>query len=239
MNDQELPDPLSHGAGPEAARSRRRPSSPENRPSSPENLLARHLDLETSRELVRQYAWLERALFEIAGGWVASIEDPAARVQLETSSRHHVLHAELWEDLTVGLGGSTNDAARPECADDLAPLLQQLRAADNCDTLERMVGYYRVLLPRLIGAYTIHAQRTGRTADLPASRVLRIVLLEEIDEWTRGEIMLQTCLAGKDAITRAARRQEALEIIADSCRFTPATDLIWGSRSRDRATAPE
>lgn len=199
----------------------------------------RHLDMKTSLELVRQYAWLEKSLFEIVGGWVTSIEEPRARVQLETSSRHHVLHAELWEGLIVGLGGSADDEVRPECADDLAPLLQDLRSPDHGGPLEKMVGYYRVLLPRLASAYTIHLQRSDRAAGEPASRILKIVLREEVAEWRSGEILLQAYLDDEDAIMRAAQRQGALETIAHSCRFSPGTDLVWGSSGARPGLGPQ
>jgi hypothetical protein len=70
---------------------------------------------------------------------------------------------------------------------------------------------YRVLLPRLIGAYTYHLNATSSITDAPTMRSLRFVLQDEMDDWREGEMLLQSLIDTPDDVDRAARRQAALE----------------------------
>ncbi len=175
------------------------------------------LTMKDSLEVVRQYAWFERSLFEIVGAWVVSVEEPAIRVCLHVSSRRHVLHAELWEDLFGGLGWVAGDPVIPLPDSVLVDFMQHFRLPDQDGTLERVVGLYRVVLPRLISTYSLHLEHSAQVADAAILRVLKLVLLEDHEEWHQGEMMLQSLLATEADVLAASRRQSELEVLAQRC----------------------
>jgi len=75
-------------------------------------------------------------------------------------------------------------------------------AADQ--TIEKMVGMYRVLVPHLIAAYTFHRNNTSSTTDAPTIRSLDFCLQDDMDEWRDGEMMLQSLIGTPEDAQRAA-----------------------------------
>ena len=80
-------------------------------------------------------------------------------------------------------------------------------------TIEKLVGVYRVLLPRKIGAYTYHLAATSRITDAPTMRSLGFILEDETTDWREGEMVLQSLIQTDDEVARAARRQAELETL--------------------------
>jgi hypothetical protein len=78
-------------------------------------------------------------------------------------------------------------------------------------TIEKLVGVYRVLLPRKIAAYTFHLNATSRITDAPTIRSLRFILQDEMEDWREGEMLLQSLIQTPEEVERASRRQQELE----------------------------
>jgi hypothetical protein len=78
-------------------------------------------------------------------------------------------------------------------------------------TIEKLVGVYRVLIPRLIAVYTYHLNGTSRITDAPTIRSLKFALQDDFDDWRDGEMLIQSLLDTPEKVDRAARRQAALE----------------------------
>src|SRR5919106_180775 len=78
-------------------------------------------------------------------------------------------------------------------------------------TIEKLVGVYRVLLPRKIGAYSYHLNATSRITDAPTIRSLRFILQDEMEDWREGEMLLQSLIQTPEEVERASRRQQELE----------------------------
>jgi hypothetical protein len=78
-------------------------------------------------------------------------------------------------------------------------------------TLEKLVGVYRVLIPRFIAAYTYHLNATSKITDAPTIRSLTFILQDEYEDWRDGEMLIQSMLDTPERVTRAMRRQEELE----------------------------
>ncbi len=78
-------------------------------------------------------------------------------------------------------------------------------------TIEKLVGVYRVLIPRKIAAYTFHLNATSRITDAPTRRSLNFILQDELDDWREGEMLLQSLIATPEEVERAATRQRELE----------------------------
>jgi hypothetical protein len=78
-------------------------------------------------------------------------------------------------------------------------------------TVEKLVGVYRVLLPRKVAAYTYHLAATSRITDAPTIRSLGFILEDETTDWREGEMLLQALIQTGNEVARAAGRQAELE----------------------------
>src|SRR5207244_13533037 len=78
-------------------------------------------------------------------------------------------------------------------------------------TIEKLVGVYRVLLPRKIAAYTYHLAATSRITDGPTIRSLGFILDDEETDWREGEMLLQSLILSDGDVERAAHRAAELE----------------------------
>lgn len=171
---------------------------------------------ETARR-VGHYRWLEMKLFEILGGWVGRCPEPEIKQQLAVHCYHHAFHAELWykrlpelremepERLTVAPNAEFTafvdalEGGSPGPSDD-----------SELDTLDRLVGLYRVLLPQLIATYSYHLNATSTITDGPTIRALELCLRDDVDEWREGEMMIQYLCGSAADVDRAVARHGAL-----------------------------
>lgn len=169
---------------------------------------------------VGQYAWVELQLFEILGGWVQQVPELDVKLQLGTQSYHHAWHAELWRKRLPELADVNPDDLVVPANPALATFFDALRQADGGDkTVEKLVGVYRVTIPRVVAAYSAHLDRTTKVADAPTIRVLKLVLTDAMDDWRDGELLIHTLLATVDDARRANEHQARLEglLVATGC----------------------
>ena len=82
---------------------------------------------------------------------------------------------------------------------------------DQAQTIEKLVGVYRVLIPRKIAAYTYHLNNTSTITDAPTIRSLKLALNDEFEDWRDGEMLLQALIETDDEVERASRHQARLE----------------------------
>jgi len=166
---------------------------------------------ETARR-VGHYKWTEMKLFEALGGWIATVPELDVKMRLGTHCYHHAWHADLWdkrlpelremkpERLTV----PANEAMERFIAEMTAPEAPEL-------TIEKLVGVYRVLIPRFIAAYTYHRNNTSQITDAPTIRSLNFILQDEFDDWRDGEMLLQSLIETDEEVQRAADHQAKLQ----------------------------
>jgi hypothetical protein len=163
-------------------------------------------DIAALARRIARYRWAETTLFEALGGWVATVPEAEIKVCLAAHGAHHAWHAQLWAERMPALPGISPDGP---AAVGLRPVAAALVEPEQ--TIERLVGVYRVALPRLIGAYTAHRRRTSVLTDAPTVRTLTLVLRDELDDWREGELLLQSLIRTPEHAARAAARQGALE----------------------------
>lgn len=167
------------------------------------------LPLVDAARLIGHYSWIESRSFEVLGGWVATVPEPAAKLLLDEHARHHAWHAELWWDRlpeVAGMGpGPLTVPANPSIDGFVAAL------AAPAPTIERLVGVYRVLHPRLVTAYAAHLEAASPITDGPTIRALTLVLADVLADWRQGEKMIQGLLSSAGEVQRAAAHQAQLE----------------------------
>jgi hypothetical protein len=170
--------------------------------------------VEESARRVGHYAWIEMRLFEALGGWVATVPELDVKTTLGRHCYHHAWHAELWVKRLPELREMRPERLIKPPNAELEAFVAALTEPEAADlTIEKLVGVYRVLLPRKIGAYTYHLNATSRITDAPTIRSLGFILDDEITDWREGEMLLQALIRTDDQAGRAACRQADLEVL--------------------------
>ncbi len=166
---------------------------------------------ETARR-VGNYKWAEIKLFEALGGWVATVPELDVKMRLGTHCYHHAWHAELGHKRLPELREMNPDRLTVPANDELVRFVEALVAPEGpAQTIEKLVGVYRVFIPRFIAAYTFHRNNTSAITDAPTIRSLQFMLQDEIDDWRDGEMLLQSLIRSPDDVARAVARQQQLE----------------------------
>ncbi len=175
------------------------------------NELPGRFSVEETARRVGNYKWIEMRIFELLGGWVATVPELDIKLRLGMHCYHHSFHAELWHKRLPQL--REMDPARltlPPNAE-LEAFVDVLADPDRTDdTLLKLVGFYRVLVPQLVGAYTFHRNNTASITDAPTMRALDLTIADDMDEWRDGEMMIQSLLANVEDVERATAHQQRL-----------------------------
>lgn len=168
--------------------------------------------IERTARRIGHYRWWEMRLFELLGAWARSMPEHEAAARLGDHSHRHAWHAELWGDLIPEIEHLSADrvVAAPDGLDDVVGVLEGGAAADS---LDRLAGVYRVVLPRLVAAYGHHLDHTLPATDGPTMRALRLVLGDLTEELQQGERLLQGLVTSPDDVERAGGRARELETI--------------------------
>ena len=168
---------------------------------------------ETARR-VGHYKWIEMRLFEALGGWVATVPELDVKMRLGTHCYHHAWHAELWHKRLPELREMNPDRLTLPANDELVTFVEAMTEPEAPEqTIEKLVGVYRVLLPHKIAAYTFHLNGTSPITDAPTIRSLKFALQDELDDWRDGELMIQSLLDTPEAVQRASAHQARLETL--------------------------
>jgi hypothetical protein len=166
---------------------------------------------ETARR-VGNYKWIEMRLFEALGGWVATVPELDVKLRLGTHCYHHAWHAELWHKRLPELREMNPDRLTVPPNPEMEAFVAALTEPEARDqTIEKLVGVYRVLIPAKIAAYTYHRNNTSTVTDAPTIRSLNFALQDEFDDWRDGEMMLQSLIDSPADIRRAADHQVSLQ----------------------------
>jgi hypothetical protein len=166
---------------------------------------------ETARR-VGNYKWIEMRLFEALGGWVATVPELDVKMRLGTHCYKHAWHAELWHKRLPELREMNPDRLTTPANDEVLAFMTALTAPEAPDqTIEKLVGVYRVLIPHKIAAYTFHLNNTSTITDAPTIRSIKLILSDEFEDWRDGEMMIQSLLETEKEVRRAADHQARLE----------------------------
>lgn len=166
---------------------------------------------ETARR-VGNYRWIEIRLFEVLGGWVATVPELDCKTMLGRHTYHHAWHSELWTKRLPELREMVPDKLTVPANEAVERFVEKLTEPEDKDlTIEKLTGVYRVLIPHKIAAYTYHMNGTSRITDGPTIRSLNFILQDEHEDWTNGEMMLQSLIETPDDVKRAAEWQTELE----------------------------
>lgn len=168
--------------------------------------------MEESARRVGHYKWIEMRLFEVLGGWVATVPELDVKLRLGTHCYHHAWHSELWHKRLPELREMNPERLTAPPNDELVAFVEAMTEPEGPDlTIEKLVGAYRVLIPAKIAAYTYHRNNTSTITDAPTIRSLDFALADEFNDWRDGEMMLQSLIQSEAELDRAIAHQAALQ----------------------------
>src|SRR5438445_12062147 len=178
--------------------------------------------VEESARRVGNYKWVEMRLFEVLGGWVATVPELDVKMRLGTHCYKHAWHAELWHKRLPELREMSPDRLTLPANEGMEAFMEAMTEPEAREqTIEKLVGVYRVLIPHKIAAYTYHLNNTSAITDAPTLRSLRFAIADEIEDWRDGEMMIQSLLRDEEDVARAAAQQQKLEtLIMNPCAIT-------------------
>ena len=137
-------------------------------------------DVEESARRVGNYKWVEMKLFEALGGWVATVPELDVKMRLGTHCYHHAWHAELWHKRLPELREMNPDRLTQPANDALVAFMDAMTEPEAPElAIDKLVGVYRVLIPRKVAAYTYHLNNTSQITDAPTIRSLGFILQDE------------------------------------------------------------
>lgn len=170
--------------------------------------------VDESARRVGNYKWIEMRLFEALGGWIATIPELDVKTMFGRHCYHHAWHAELWHKRLPELREMDQERLAVPANEELVSFVEAMTDPEAKDlTIEKLVGVYRVLIPRKIAAYTFHLRATSTITDAPTMRSLNFILQDEYEDWRDGEMLLQSLLCGPEELERAAKWQARLELL--------------------------
>jgi hypothetical protein len=186
---------------------------------------------ETARR-VGNYKWTEMKLFEALGGWVATVPELDVKMRLGTHCYHHAWHADLWHKRLPELREMKPERLTVPANDAMERFIDAMTEPEAPElTIEKLVGVYRVLIPRFIAAYTYHRNNTSDITDAPTIRSINFILQDEFDDWRDGEMLLQSLITTPDHVRRAAEHQAKLEALMVEAGGITGPDSIGSGTS--------
>ena len=97
--------------------------------------------IEAFAVLAGRYRWLEQELFQILGGWVATVPEPEVQAVLSTHSFHHAWHAQLWrERQPLFPGFDADETATAPMGHDMVAFVAALAAPQDSGADDREAG---------------------------------------------------------------------------------------------------
>lgn len=148
------------------------------------------------------------------GGWVTSIPETDIKFRVGRQSYHHAFHVDLWRKRLPELGASYDEGAgtaHDQAPDALVGFVEALAEPAEADqTIEKLTGVYRVVLPGLALAYEYHSGHASPVADGATIRPLGFCLIDIAADWREGEAMLQSLLVDEGTVDRSCAHQARL-----------------------------
>jgi hypothetical protein len=168
--------------------------------------------VEGTARRVGNYKWIEMRLFEALGGWVATVPELDVKLRLGTHCYKHAWHADMWHKRLPELREMNPERLTQPANAEVEAFMNAVTEPGELDqTIEKLVGVYRVLIPHKIAAYTYHLNNTSTITDAPTIRILRLALQDEFEDWRDGEMLLQSLIETDEEVDRAMAHQARLE----------------------------
>jgi hypothetical protein len=156
------------------------------------------------------YRFAEERMMRMMAGWIALTPEIAVKLEMAKQVYEDALHADA---LGKRLPELRAQAQVSKAANDqFAAFIQEIEDKEQWeDTIERLVGIYRVLKPHLIANYSAHVTAANPVYEPPTIRILAKLLEDEKSHVEKGLVLLEDLLDSPEKSRRAGQWQAHLE----------------------------
>ncbi len=152
--------------------------------------LAGFASADDSARLIRNYRYAAERMMRILGGWIALTPELSAKLLLGRHVWDNAQHADLLGKRLPELRGQAQVSEPANAA--FVAFMDALEEPERpSQTVERLVGVYRVLKPHLIASYEAHLRRVNEVYEPPTARILARLSDDERRHVEAGGIILR------------------------------------------------
>ena len=190
-----------------------------------------------SARLIRNYRYaVERALRAL-GGWIALTPEISAKLLMGRHVWDLAQHADAFGKRLPELRAPAQVSEPANSA--FAAFMDALEEPEGKEqTVERLVGVYRVLKPHLLATYRDHLERANAVYEPPTRRILERCIEDELRHVAAGETILRHLVSTPPLSERATVWQGRLEGLLAAAGGVTGDGLPAASAAPATATKP-
>ena len=157
---------------------------------------------ETAR-MIRHYRYAEEYMMRIMAGWIALTPELQVKLEFGRQVWDGAQHADMLGKRLPELRARAHVSEPPNAA--FVTFMQTLSEREQpAETIERLVGVYRVLKPHLLCLYREHLSACNPVYEPPTIRILERLAQETQEHIVRGQILFE------DLANTVATRERAV-----------------------------
>ncbi len=162
-----------------------------------------------SARYIMNYRYAEERMMRMMAGWIALTPEVQVKLEMARQVYEDALHA---DSLGKRLAELRSQAQVSKPANELfVALMNEIEDKEEWeDTIERLVGIYRVLKPHLVSHYSAHVAAANPVYEPPTLRILAHLVEDEKRHIERGSVLLGDLLDSAENHRRAALWQSHL-----------------------------
>ena len=199
--------------------------------------LSGYLEVDASARTVRHYRYAVERMMRILGGWMALTPELSVKLLFGRHVWDNAQHADLWGKRLPELRAAAQ-VSEPANAR-LVAFMDALEAAEApAQTIERVVGVYRVLKPQLLAAYEAHLTSANAVYEPPTCRILARSIEDERRHLAAGETILLHLLRTPALIDRARACEARLWALLEAAGGVTGAGPLSRASAAGAAEAP-
>jgi hypothetical protein len=159
---------------------------------------------------IMNFRFAEERMMRMMAGWIALTPEIPVKLEMAKQVYEDALHADA---LGKRLPELRAQAQVSKAANEqFASFIQEIEDKEQWeDTIERLVGIYRVLKPHLIANYSAHVTAANPVYEPPTIRIFAKLLEDEQAHVEKGLVLLGDLLDTPEKSRRAGQWQAHLE----------------------------
>jgi hypothetical protein len=159
---------------------------------------------------IQNYRYAEERMMRMMAGWIALTPELPVKLEMAKQVYEDALHCDALGKRLPELRAQAQVSKAPN--QEFADFIQAIEDKEQWkDTIERLVGIYRVLKPHLIAHYSAHVSAANPVYEPPTLRILARLVEEEKTHVEKGLVLLDDLLDTPEKHRRAAAWQAHLE----------------------------
>jgi hypothetical protein len=172
-------------------------------------------------QMIRQYRYAEEQMMRIMAGWIALTPELVVKLEFGRQVWDCAQHADILGKRLPELRARAQVSEPPNAT--FVTFMQTLANREQPEeTIERLVGIFRVLQPHLLSIYTQHLSACNPVYEPPTIRILERLVRETQEHILKGQILLEDMAYTVPTRERAVLWQLELE------KLLVAAGGVWG-----------